>query len=110
MTEHRLKLDKKFWPSIRDREKTCEIRFNDRDFQKGDTIKFLLNERCDYMESDFDFIITHVLHFPEGLKDGFVALSIKHCEDERSSSVPKIPHPRTLSGMGRQVRQGLGVL
>lgn len=68
---HNLKLDKQYIHSVKTGEKTCEIRLNDRDYQKGDYIYF------DEFGSEV-FEITHVLHFPVGLQAGYVALSIKY--------------------------------
>lgn len=88
MTTHELKINECYFNHILEGKKTCEIRFNDRDYQVGDIIRFKYlwkyEERPseaqfdgDCYLSDVNFIITHVLHFPEGLKEGFVALSIK---------------------------------
>ena len=37
---HELKIHDCYYTAIIDGEKTCELRFNDRNFQKGDTIVF----------------------------------------------------------------------
>lgn len=37
----------------------------------------------DWIPSDL-FRITHVLHFPEGLRDGYVALSIERFEENEN--------------------------
>ncbi len=68
--KHQLKIKPEYYERIKDGSKTCEIRFNDRDYHRGDVICF------DVLEYE----ITDVLRFPEGLKDGFVALSIKLIE------------------------------
>lgn len=92
MTTHTLKIEKRWLDRIRAGEKTCEIRYNDRDFQVGDFLEFMYyvdpNEpRCDATHYQGDYAldlnayeITHVLHFPEGLKEGYVALSIQKHE------------------------------
>lgn len=69
---HNLKIDKAYIFSVKEGHKTCEVRFNDRDYQKGDEIHF----DCDGQLSGC-WEITHVLTFPTGLKDGYVVLSIK---------------------------------
>ena len=82
---HFLKIKEKYFERIQKGEKTCEIRFNDRDFQKGDEIVFLtfkVRPSEEIFEGDYlkhlnePFSITHVLHFPDGLREGYVALSI----------------------------------
>lgn len=79
MKKHSLKIRYIYWPSILSEEKTCEIRINDRDYQKGDQISFELEFAAGRTQSmdDISFEITHVLNFPEGLRDGYVAFSIK---------------------------------
>lgn len=82
---HELKLANQYWHAIESGQKTAEVRFNDRDFQKGDTIHFVAQEEliegsCPKMiVSPFDwaFEITHVLHAPEYLQEGYCVLSIK---------------------------------
>lgn len=68
---HELKLNEMYVQAVLDGNKRCEIRLNDRDYQKGDIIYFdaLLGE---------PYEITHVLHSRAGLHEGYVALSIKH--------------------------------
>ena len=50
--EHTLRIKERFFEQILNKEKTFEIRYNDRWFQKWDTIKFQL---IDWL-SDFDKI------------------------------------------------------
>jgi len=89
MQKHILKIKHEFWNKILDDTKKCEIRLNDRDYQKGDTIVFKTLWESDIRPAEVrfeenylihderEFLITHVLHFPEGLKEGYVALSIQ---------------------------------
>lgn len=92
MKEHKLKIKKVYLDRIISGEKTCEIRFNDRDYQKGETIQFMVKHDGVTAIRDFTYCrkedrmyrlhpqryeITHVLTYPEGLCDGYVALSIK---------------------------------
>ena len=88
MTTHYLKISEKYWERILNKEKTCEIRLNDRDFQTHDEIVFLTLWEGDdrpaegFFDGDYfkhidrPFKITHVLHSTGGLRDGFVVLSI----------------------------------
>lgn len=75
-----------YWDCLIAGEKTAEIRFNDRDFQKGDTIQFQViipDENRTWCPADV-FEITHVLYFPDGLKDGYVMLSLKPYRYEKT--------------------------
>lgn len=81
---HQLKIVERYFYALLRGEKTAEIRYNDRDYQKGDTISFsdLIPDSGDILvcESWYDkykWKITHILHFPEWLKDGYVVLSLK---------------------------------
>lgn len=83
MKIHFLKIDEKWFGRVKAGEKTCEIRFNDHDFQAGDKIKFepvMKDSNSAFTNDGRIYEITHVLHFPEGLKEGYVALSIKKHE------------------------------
>lgn len=82
MIQHELKIKEPFYNSLMSWEKTCEVRYNDRDYQKGDLIKIfeVLNSKWDVVlryPDDSDFEITHVLHYPEGIKENWVVLSLK---------------------------------
>jgi hypothetical protein len=89
MTTHTLKIEEIYYNRLVDGTKKAEIRFDDKDFQIGDTIKFKKywpSSKNRPSEADFDgeymllnteFKITHVLNFPTGLKDGYVCLSLE---------------------------------
>ena len=94
MKRHKLKIENKYHERTIDGSKLCEIRKNDRDYQVGDEIVFKtlwtsLDKPAearfedDYLIHETPYRITHVLHFPEGLKDGYVALSIEEVEYNR---------------------------
>lgn len=95
MKIHYLKIERKWFERLLDKEKTCELRKNDRDFQRGDLIKFDVRHDGKYQkakliyhtdddgivwESTEDvFKITHVLNYGacEGLDFGYCVLSLK---------------------------------
>lgn len=88
MITHTLKIREPFYDSLTDNGKTCEIRKNDRDFQKGDRIAFqVIHNPREHEPEDINsyyndnFLITHVLRFPEGLKKWYVALSVELIEE-----------------------------
>lgn len=86
MKIHKLKLQKQYWDSINEGTKTCEVRLNDRDFQKGDFIEFeevpgevlyVCGFEVSTMPSPYMFEITHIQHHPDFLVKGYCVLSIK---------------------------------
>lgn len=80
--EHVLKIRPEFLQSLLVGQKTCEVRFNDRDYQAGDFLVF--EEEEPYMR--YYFRITHVLNhdqFPDGIKEGYVVLSISQVPDAK---------------------------
>jgi hypothetical protein len=81
--KHDLKIQHKWLIRILVGEKSFEVRLNDRDFQVGDTIKFLPlhNEKetvnaYDYQSPIPLYAITYV-HSGLGMAEGYVVLGIK---------------------------------
>lgn len=87
---HDLKIDYEYWRAVYNEYKKAEVRKDDRDFQVGDLISFkvysdgrLLNDG-----DNFCFIITHILRGGQyGIKDGYVMLSIEHCNENELSGI-----------------------
>lgn len=76
-TYHTLKIDECFARRIHQGEKTCEVRKDDRDFQKGDGIFFRINSFQDREWEMQAYQITHVLRGGQyGIEQGYVVLSI----------------------------------
>ena len=81
MKYHEIKLNHDFCDAVLHGEKTFEVRSNDRDYQKGDRIKFVPISRggtykvC-HAISEKEYEITYVLN-GWGLENGYVALAIK---------------------------------
>jgi len=82
MTTHYLKTVNPHFRDIYELRKTLEIRFNDRKFKKGDLL--VLEEFQPHSQRGGTYTgkrceakVLHVLKFPEGMKDDFVALSIQ---------------------------------
>lgn len=77
---HELKLQKQFAQSVLDGTKSFEIRENDRGFQKGDIIEFIVMDGpfndISHPLNKQEYEITYVLS-GWGLKEGYVALGIK---------------------------------
>ena len=75
---HELKILAEYYKPLVSGEKTNEVRKNDRNFQIGDIITFnVLLENGLSTKGFITYKITHVLDFEEGLKEGYVVLSIK---------------------------------
>ncbi len=91
---HQLKIEETYFNRLIDGTKTCELRFNDRDYQAGDEVQFkipiepiagtLQNSVQNYRCTSDRFKITHVLTYPKGLRDGWVILSIKLMQDDET--------------------------
>lgn len=84
-TTHALKLKEQYCDPIYDGDKTFEIRYNDRGYQKGDHIRFIPVTR-DGMQSYYhpiekeEYIVTYV-HSGFGLKEDYVVLGIKNVNE-----------------------------
>lgn len=83
---HELKIYENFADAIVCGDKTFEIRENDRGFQKGDRVKFMVLDRV-YSASVYShplcekvFEITYVIN-GWGLKNGFVVFGIREVAD-----------------------------
>lgn len=86
MKVHEIKLSEGFAEEVLSGQKSFEIRFNDRGYQKGDLVKFKVvnSSGISYVFhplNDKLFEITYVLS-GWGLKEGYVAFSIKKIEKE----------------------------
>ena len=80
---HNLKLESQYVKPIVEKEKTFEIRYNDRNYKVGDIIKFnpITNSYYgDIIKYKF-YIITYILdNF--GLSENYIAFSFKELTDE----------------------------
>jgi hypothetical protein len=72
---HELKIKDCYYQAITEKRKTCELRFNDRDYQTGDTISFIITDPPaiesfedvpeGYIHREPRWKITHILHYPD---------------------------------------------
>lgn len=80
---HNLKIKDKFADAVFNGEKTFEVRYNDRGYNKGDQIVFtVINDFHVAMQhplNDKVYEITYVLS-GWGIKDDYVVFSIKQAE------------------------------
>lgn len=79
MTTHHLKIDSHWYRLLWDSEKPYEVRIDDRDYQKGDLIRFKLGDAYQHGY----WTVTHVLKHVAGICPGFVVLSLEHPEKAR---------------------------
>lgn len=84
MKTHNIKIQKQFANDVYDGIKTFEIRFNDRDYHKGEHIIFKVfngEEGIVHGLNFKEYEITYVLE-GWGLEDNYVALAIKEIPNE----------------------------
>ena len=80
---HELKLNREFQEPVLNGEKTFEVRFNDRGFQKGDYVKFWVTDRRNVVEplDEKVFEITYVLSGWH-IEPNYVVFGIKELKEE----------------------------
>lgn len=80
MTEHAIKIKKKYFKAVLSGEKNFEIRKNDRDYQVGDIIHFVpVDDECGMIipHNPNAYKITYVFHGGEyGLEEGYCVFGI----------------------------------
>lgn len=73
---HYVKINRNYFDRIYDGVKTFEVRFNDRDYQVGDFLKFtIINIDGSSGSTVLSYKIVYV-HSGLGMQDGFVILGI----------------------------------
>lgn len=84
MTEHRIKINIKWYDAVKNGIKTFEVRKNDRDYKVGDTITFkVVDGQFAKIPDNELYAITYILaheDFPDGIKEGYVVMSLKRVE------------------------------
>ena len=78
MKTHEIKLDYEFQEAVLSGEKSFEVRYNDRGYQKGDLVKFHVINRKNVVEplDDKVYEITYVLSGWH-IEPGYVVFGIK---------------------------------
>ena len=80
MSEHKIKIKKKYYDVVLSGEKTFEIRKNDRDYKVGDIIHFVpIADDCNMIipHNPNEYKITYVFHGGEyGLEKGYCVFGI----------------------------------
>ena len=86
MKVHKVKIYESYADVVLSGEKTFEILYNDRGYQKGDRLRFEVKDDrgvhgiLTHGLNDKEYAITYV-HSCLGLKEGYVALAIKAVEE-----------------------------
>lgn len=82
---HKIRIEKSYADAVLSGDKTFEVRYDDRGYQKGDVIKFNvienIGDEINHPLNDKEFEITYVLR-GWGLKDGYCAFGIKEVDTE----------------------------
>ena len=76
---HEIKILKHYAERIVSGEKDFEVRFNDRDYQKGDIIRFnVITQKDGLRISDYDPLIREIkyIHTGLGMEKGYVILGL----------------------------------
>ena len=84
MTIHNIKLQKEFADAVMEGDKTFEVRYNDRGYQKGDRVIFNVMDRSFQINHPLNYKnyeITYVLS-GWGIKEDYVVFSIREVENE----------------------------
>lgn len=102
MKIHKVRIRESYADAVLSGEKTFEIRHNDRGYQKGDYLKFAVEDDKSIRKipthglNDKEYEITYV-HSGLGLKEGYVALAIvlvgknkKTIADTRNETVDEV--------------------
>ena len=83
MATHQLKVWSEYMDDLLNGSKTFELRYNDRDFQVGDSLLLMEydKENKKYLNREFKVRITYILDNSvfDALKDGYVIMGLKSC-------------------------------
>lgn len=74
---HELKIAPNYFEKVVSKEKSFEIRYNDRNFRVGDLLKLMEYTEGSYIGRSVYARITYILQDFEGLQPNFVVLSIE---------------------------------
>jgi len=83
---HEIKLRKEYADAVLNGDKCFEIRENDRGYQKGDRVRFIVVDKYNFQighyltVNEVEYEITYVLS-GWGLKEGWVAFGIKRINE-----------------------------
>lgn len=74
---HYIKILPEYYKAVESREKTFEVRFNDRNYQVYDILHLQEWLNGDYTGREITAEVTYILDNPDYCKEGYVIMSIK---------------------------------
>lgn len=74
---HELKIAPNYFEKVVSKEKSFEVRYNDRNFKVGDILKLVEYVDGSYTSQSIFVKVTYILREFEGLQPNFVVLSIE---------------------------------
>ena len=74
---HELKIMPEYFEAIVKGEKTFEVRYNDRNFAKGDILLLREHDGKEYLGRTIKAEVTYLLNNPAYCKEGYVIMAIK---------------------------------
>ena len=74
---HELKIAPNYFEKVVSKEKSFEVRYNDRNFKVGDILKLMEYVDGSYTSQSIYVKVTYILREFEGLQPNFVVLSIE---------------------------------
>ena len=74
---HYIKILPEYYRAIERGDKTFEVRFNDRNYQKYDVLHLQEWMNGDYTGREITADVTYILDSPDFCKEGFVIMAIK---------------------------------
>lgn len=79
---HDLKILPEYFRAVKSGEKTFEVRFNDRNFQKGDMLHLREWNGSEYTGESIYVEVTYILNKSDFCKDGYVIMAIRKMEQK----------------------------
>ena len=79
---HELKILPEYFEAIEKGEKNFEVRFNDRDFAKGDILLLREHNADGYTGRTITTEVTYLLDNPAYCKEGYVIMAIKKIKNK----------------------------
>lgn len=74
---HELKIAPNYFEKVVSKEKSFEVRYNDRNFKVGDILKLMEYVDGSYTSQSIYVKVTYIIREFEGLQPNFVVLSIE---------------------------------
>ena len=83
MKIHEVRIRPEYYEPVVNGKKTFEIRYNDRDYQEGDSLLLREWDESGYSGRESLYDITYILEDFTAIKQGYVVMSIKPHHQDR---------------------------